>query len=106
MISTAENTLIDAIDREELIELTRNLIRIDSVIRPETGNTEREAVRFIAGWIEKQLRIPAVIEEVEPGRENIIALIDSGRQGRCLLLEGHTDVVSEGDPAEWVHPPF
>ena len=28
------------------------------------------------------------------------------RSTYCLLLEGHTDVVTEGDPAEWTHPPF
>jgi succinyl-diaminopimelate desuccinylase len=26
--------------------------------------------------------------------------------GKSLLLEGHTDVVTEGDPAAWSHPPF
>ena len=106
MISSEEKTLIEAVDRDELIELTRNLVRIDSVIRPETGNTEKETVRFIAEWIEEELGVPAVVEEVEPGRENVSALIDSGRQGRCLLLEGHTDVVSEGDHSLWKHPPF
>src|SRR4029434_5701624 len=25
---------------------------------------------------------------------------------KSLLLEGHTDVVTEGNPAEWTHPPF
>src|SRR5207247_10555742 len=26
--------------------------------------------------------------------------------GRSLLPEGHTDVVTEGDPREWTHAPF
>jgi len=46
------------------------------------------------------------VEEVAPGRDNIVVVLDSGRPGPCLLLEGHTDVVSEGNRAEWTHDPF
>ncbi|MEI6875644.1 MAG: M20 family metallopeptidase, partial [Spirochaetota bacterium] len=46
------------------------------------------------------------VETVAPGRENIIVTIDSGRPGPCLMLEGHTDVVSEGNRASWSHDPF
>ena len=31
---------------------------------------------------------------------------EKGPGQRCLLLEGHTDVVTEGDPDAWTHPPF
>ena len=52
MLSDAERRLAAAIDPDELVRLTQDLVRIDSVIRPETGNTEREAVRFVAAWIQ------------------------------------------------------
>ena len=106
MLSEDEKKILSKIDRNELINLARELVRIDSVIRPEKGNTEKKLVRFIAEWIENEIGIKPMIEEVEAGRENIIATLDSGKPGRCLMFEGHTDVVSEGDPGLWQHPPF
>jgi succinyl-diaminopimelate desuccinylase len=106
MISEHEQALIDGIDPDELVSLTRDLVRIDSVIRPETGNTESKAVEFIAEWIRRELGIEPLVEEVEPGRRNIIATVDSGSPGPVLMLEGHTDVVSEGDRRTWSHDPF
>jgi succinyl-diaminopimelate desuccinylase len=48
-----------------------------------------------------------MIQPVAPGRPNVIGSLGEKRPGqKSLLLEGHTDVVTEGDPAEWSHPPF
>jgi succinyl-diaminopimelate desuccinylase len=46
------------------------------------------------------------IDEVAPGRFNVVAVIEGGLPGRTLLFEGHTDVVTEGDPARWSFEPF
>jgi succinyl-diaminopimelate desuccinylase len=46
------------------------------------------------------------VTEVAPGRLNVVADWDSGRAGRLLILEGHTDVVTEGDRAAWTFDPF
>lgn len=105
-LNKTETQLLGFIDKEELVALTRELVKIDSVIRPETGNTESSVVRFIAQWIRDELDIEPLIEEVVPGRENIIVTIDSGQKGRCLMFEGHTDVVSEGNREEWKYDPF
>ena len=106
MIKETEERLLSFINRDELVRLTQDLIRIDSVIRPETGNTEAGVVRFIAAWIRKELGVEPLIEEVLPARENIILTIDSGQAGPCLMFEGHTDVVSEGNRDLWRHDPF
>ncbi len=106
MLNKDEKKLLSFIDKSELIELTRSLIKIDSVIRPETGNTEAELVKFISDWIRKELKMEPEINEVLPGRENIILKIDSGNPGKTLMFEGHTDVVSEGDRSLWKHDPF
>lgn len=106
MISDKEKKLLDLIDKDELLALTQQLVQIDSVIRPETGNTEKNVVAFLIRWMEAELGVKPIVEEVEPRRENIIATVDSGNPGRCLMFEGHTDVVSEGDPKLWNHPPF
>jgi succinyl-diaminopimelate desuccinylase len=81
-------------------------VRIDSVIRPETGNTEHGVVEYLRRWITRELAVESIVEEVQPGRENLIVTLDSGRPGPCLLLEGHTDVVSEGDRGRWSVDPF
>jgi succinyl-diaminopimelate desuccinylase len=106
VISPAEQKLLSHVQLDELVELTQDLVRIDSVIRPDSGGTERDVVAFLQDWVQRELGIECLVEEVAPGRQNLIATLDSGRPGPCLMLEGHTDVVSEGDPLAWVHPPF
>lgn len=106
MIGTREQKLVDAVDRQELVELTQALVRIDSVIRPESGGTERNVVKYIVEWVRRELGVEPLVEEVVPGRENIIVTIDSGKPGPCLMIEGHTDVVSEGDRSIWTKDPF
>ena len=46
------------------------------------------------------------VDVVADGRPNVIATIDGDRPGRTLLLEGHTDVVTEGDERAWSVDPF
>jgi succinyl-diaminopimelate desuccinylase len=106
MIGTREQKLVDAVDRQELVKLTQALVRIDSVIRPESGGTERNVVKYIVEWVRRELGVEPLVEEVVPGRENIIVTIDSGKPGPCLMIEGHTDVVSEGDRSIWTKDPF
>lgn len=106
MLDRREKAIVDSIDRGELVKLTQDLVRIDSVIRPETGNTERKVVAFIAEWIRREIGLEPLVQEVEPGRENIILTIDSEKPGPCLMIEGHTDVVSEGDRFSWSYDPF
>lgn len=129
-LSSAERALLNLIDPDEVVQLTRELVRIDSVIRPETGNTEAKVVAFIADWIRENLGIDPLVEEVVPGRENIIVTVDFGdgagegngaggsaqpggsartdgsTTNRVLMLEGHTDVVSEGERDRWTYDPF
>jgi succinyl-diaminopimelate desuccinylase len=101
-----EARLLARVDKDELVALTRDLVRIDSVIRPETGNTEHRVVEFLRSWVERELGLQPTVETVEPGRENLFFTLDSGRPGPCLLLEGHTDVVSEGERSRWSVDPF
>jgi succinyl-diaminopimelate desuccinylase len=101
-----EAKLLARVQQEELVELTRQLVRIDTVIRPESGNTEAGVVEFLRSWVRRELDLEPAVETVEPGRENLFFTLDSGRPGPCLLLEGHTDVVSEGERGRWSFDPF
>lgn len=106
MPDAREKAFLAAIDRSELVALTQDLVRIDSVIRPETGDTERKVVAFVADWIRREIGLEPSVEEAAPGRENVVLTVDSGKPGPCLMLEGHSDVVSEGARSSWDHDPF
>jgi succinyl-diaminopimelate desuccinylase len=101
-----EAKLLALVSQDELVTLTRELVRIDSVIRPETGNTESGVVEFLRSWVRRELGLEPTVETVQPGRENLFFTLDFGRPGPCLLLEGHTDVVSEGERGRWSVDPF
>jgi succinyl-diaminopimelate desuccinylase len=94
-----------AVDGDALIEFTQALVRIPSVNRPEAGLSEEPAARLVAAQL-RAFGFDVKLEDAARGRPNVIAVLDSGRPGPALLFEGHTDVVTEGDPAAWTHPPF
>jgi len=95
------------ISADEVVELTRALVRIPSVYRPgDPGANEAEVAGFVATWFKRE-GLPVEVQEVAPGRPNVLSWLGEKSAGRrCLLLEGHTDVVTEGDPQEWTWPPF
>jgi succinyl-diaminopimelate desuccinylase len=105
VISSIEQKALDCIDDAELIRWVQELTRIPSVWRPDEGIGEEAAAR----WVEARCReigLKTHFEVVEPGRPNVIAMFSSNHSGRTLMFEGHTDVVTEGDPALWTDPPF
>ncbi len=99
------NEVLKKIDRDELVQLTQSLIQIPSVYRPDQGGNEEKVALFAADWL-KNIGIEVHIEEVEPGRPNVIAILHGNASGKTLMFEGHTDVVTEGDESEWSYPPF
>ncbi len=104
MITEIEQQILARIDDEELIRWVQELTRIPSVWKPETGEGEEAAAR----WVEARCReigLETHFEFVQPGRPNVIARHRMAA-GPALLFEGHTDVVTAGDPAAWTDPPF
>ncbi len=99
--------VFEHIGAEEVVELTRALVRIPSVYRPgEPGANEAEVAAFVESWFRRE-GLPVDVQPVAPGRPNVLAWVGEKEPGRrCLLLEGHTDVVTEGDPKDWARPPF
>lgn len=94
-----------ALDKAGMIAFAQALIRIPSVNDPELDRNEAPAAELVAskmrdfGWTPK-------VEEVAPGRPNVVAILEGNRPGPTLLFEGHTDVVTEGDPSLWDFDPF
>lgn len=98
-----------AVDPERVRELAQGLVRIRSVFDAELGTNETAAAEYVAAQL-RSLGLDPVLEEVVPGRPNVICDwsgggFDPGRH-RTLMFEGHTDVVTEGDPSKWAIPPF
>jgi succinyl-diaminopimelate desuccinylase len=96
--------ILKNIKRDELIQLTQELIKIPSVRREDRGSEEKVAL-FVAHYLEER-GLDVVVEEVEPGSPNVIGILQGQEEGPCLMFECHTDVVTEGDPSEWKYDPY
>src|SRR5437763_10028472 len=79
----------------ELNELIADLVAIDSVnpsLVPD-GAGEGDVAVFVADWL-RDAGLEVHVEEVAPGRSNVIGRVRGGGSGRTLLLLGHTDTVT------------
>ncbi|MBW2443677.1 MAG: M20 family metallopeptidase [Deltaproteobacteria bacterium] len=97
--------VLEAIDPEELIGLTADLVRINSVWDPVAGTNEQGAADFVARWAAGQ-GFDVLQETVAPGRPNVIVTWSAGPGERTLMFEGHTDVLTPGDVSRWRYEPF
>jgi succinyl-diaminopimelate desuccinylase len=94
------------IDESELVALTRDLVRIPSVPRAgDPAGGEAAVAEHVEQWFRKE-GFDVEVQPVAPGRPNVVAALGDAGRGPTLLLEGHTDVVTEGDPGAWRFPPF
>jgi succinyl-diaminopimelate desuccinylase len=107
VIASPLSDLLAKIDPDEVVDLTRSLIRIPSVYRPgDPDATEERVAQFVEAWLRRE-GFAVEVQDVAPGRPNVIGSLGEKTSGRkSLLLEGHTDVVTEGDPAAWTWAPF
>ncbi len=127
MLTPAEQAILDRINDDELIAWVQALTRIPSVWKPETGEGEAAAATWVADRC-REIGLETHVDEVAPGRPNVVGWLRSGRRtadrgpqiepghqpttavsgppSAVLMFEGHTDVVTEGDPALWTDPPF
>ena len=96
----------DCINSDELIKFTQEIVRINSVFDPDKAGANEEAVaNYIADYLKKE-GFEVHIQNVVPGRPNIIAFLRGKDAGKTILFEGHTDVVTPGDLAQWQYDPF
>ncbi len=91
---------------DEMIEFVQKLVRIESVYDPDVeGANESEVAHFVYDFLKKE-GFEVHMDEVVPGRPNVIGIFKGSEAGKTLLFEGHTDVVSVGDRAKWTYDPF
>src|SRR5580698_8751626 len=103
--------LCRAIDerREELVELTRELVRFPTVNPP--GEAYRPCAEFIGRRLaQRGFAVQYLHAQGTPGdsarypRVNVVARWESGMTGPCVHFNGHIDVVQTG--AGWTVDPF
>ena len=93
-------------DEGTLIDWLVRFVRTASVYDPVAGTTEEPAARLVHELLSSWGWSP-LWEEAAPGRPNVVARRHGASPGtRHLIVEGHTDVVTPGDPVGWTHPPF
>jgi len=97
--------VLNAVNPEEVVNLTADLVKINSVWDPVAGTNEQAAAEHAARWADAQ-GFPVVMEEAAPGRPNVIVTHTAGPGPRTLMFEGHTDVVTPGDVSTWTQDPF
>ncbi|MET7518709.1 M20 family metallopeptidase [Streptomyces sp. NPDC005480] len=93
-------------DAAAAVALTQELVRLRTVNAAGATEVERPAADVVQrlftefGW-----KYEAV--EVVPGRPNTVAVVEGGGgDGPTLMFEGHIDVVTEGDTADWTVDPY
>lgn len=82
-------------DRRRVVELLSELVAIDSVNPSVEGGThgERELARYLNEFFQG-LGLEVSMQEVLPGRPNVLARLSGARTGRTLLVEAHMDTVT------------
>ena len=84
-----------------VVELTRDLIRLDTTNPP---GEEHTAVELIERLLE-DAQIECARYQAHPGRPNLVARVKGRGEAPPLLLQGHVDVVTTVNQ-EWRHKPF
>ncbi len=109
--NVTHNSLLARIDgkRDDLISLTRDLVRIPTVNPP--GDAYTPCAEFLGGRLEKRgFRVEYIRGEGAVGdsarypRTNVVARIEGVRPGPCVHFNGHIDVVEPG--RGWTAEPF
>lgn len=93
---------------DDVVELTRGLIRIDSSNWGDSPQTVGEAAvaEYCAAMLAEAGWVPEVIRTTGDSRRAVVARIPgTDPQAPALLLHGHIDVVP-AIGADWTHPPF
>jgi len=77
---------IAAVDGDEAIRLTQELVRIPSVVGEEGNVAEALHARM------HELGFDLLrLQDALPGRPNVVGVVDSGRPGPTFILTGHID---------------
>jgi acetylornithine deacetylase/succinyl-diaminopimelate desuccinylase len=96
-MARADEALRAAVEGCGWLDLLAEMVRTPS--HPGVPRQEEQVVRVLARYLEGH-GIACRVEEVAPGRPNLLATVEGGARGRELVLCGHTDTVplNAGEP--------
>ena len=105
-IESTVSAVLAAVDEAYTLDLARRLVRIPSVFRAGDPGANESAVAALVAAELRELGLVVHVEDAAPGRPNVIGDWTGRGPGPLLILEGHSDVVTEGDASAWSVPPF
>ena len=97
--------MVPEFDPAAVVALTGALVRLRTVNGAGAVVVEEPAVELLTG-VMMAFGWQVTVTEVAPGRPSVVGVIDGRGPGRTLMFEGHVDVVTEGDPADWSFDPY
>jgi len=89
-------------DSQELIELTKELLRVQS----ENPPGEQSAIAELLESKMKEIGLQVEKYDYEPGKPNVIGKLAGKSRRPILMLNGHVDTVPAGDIDRWQSNPF
>lgn len=95
----------ERIDGDQVVALAASLVRLRTVADPGAAAVETPAADLLAA-VMRDYGWEVSVTEAAPGRPNVVGIIHGSGAGRTLLFEGHTDVVTEGERADWSFDPY
>ncbi len=100
-MNNLKDMLMAHISEEHLVEMTSDMIRIESY--HGIPNQETGVARYIKGIFDAN-GIPCYLKEVADGRCNVIATLDSGKPGKTIMFNSHMDTVEPNGWADAFEP--
>ena len=97
-MATLKEAILKQIVPDEVVSLTKDIVRIPSYTADET-----EVARFLHAYFDKQ-GFESELQEVDPGRFQTIARLRGTGGGKSLMLNGHIDI--DPIPSGWARDPW
>ena len=99
------NNLIDELDRarDELVEITKTLVRIPSETPP---SDTRAVASAVTDYLSGSENVTTSLHPSKPPIQNLVAIARGSGPGKRLVLNGHLDTYPAGDHAAWTEDPF
>jgi succinyl-diaminopimelate desuccinylase len=95
--------LLDSIDLRLLVKTTQELVRIPTQNPP---GSEKGCAEYIHGKLTEWGVESEMVLDPFPQRPQVVAVVNGKEASRTLILNGHMDVVPEGNRNHWDDDPY
>ena len=87
---------LDYLKKDDIVDLGCDLIR-----QPSLTHQEGPAVDFMIDWYEDNDFDEVIIQEVNPGRRQVIGVLKGDGTGKSMMFNGHLDIDPITESWEW-----